>query len=245
MLNKGKINKFMSGVLVAPMVLGISNQTFENLKVFASSGVLDEDYIPEENLVEVDEDYYNAEELNEKNIDKNGLRYELKRQEATVEKCTDKERERIIIPSYVKKDSKVYKVTKIGEYAFARCSGLTGELKIPESVTSIGERAFEGCRGLTGELKIPSGVREIGYGAFYGCRGLTGELIIPGSVTKIGEYAFARCSGLTGELKIPESVTKIGADAFYGCSGLKKIRVPKGAKVVKDVFPSGVEIKKY
>ena len=91
MLNKGKINKFMSGVLVAPMVLGISNQVFENFKIFASAGVLDEDYtpeknlaevdedyipeenlveidedyIPEENLVEVDEDYYNAEELNE------------------------------------------------------------------------------------------------------------------------------------------------------------------------------------
>ena len=38
MSNKNKIYKLISVALVAPMVLGISNQTFENLKVFASSG---------------------------------------------------------------------------------------------------------------------------------------------------------------------------------------------------------------
>ena len=32
----------------------------------------------------------------------------------------------------------------IGYYAFGGCSGLTGELKIPDSVTSIGNIAFFG-----------------------------------------------------------------------------------------------------
>ena len=219
MLNKGKINKFMSGVLVAPMVLGISNQVFENFKIFASAGVLDEDYIPEENLVEIDEDYYNAEELNEENIDENGLKYELNGEEATVEKCTDKEIEGITIPILVRKGGKVYKVTKIGDSAFEGCSGLTGELKIPESVTSIGNSAFRGCSGLTGELKIPSGVREIDYCAFAFCSGLTGELKIPDSVTSIGDNAFWNCSGLTS-VKIPGSVERIGRCAFKLCKNV-------------------------
>ena len=247
MSNKNKIYKLISGVLVNTMVLGISNQVFENLKVFASSGVLDEDYIPEENLVEidedyipeenlveVDEDYYNAEELNEKNIDENGLKYELNGEEATVEKCTDKEIERITIPSYVEKDGKVYKVTKIGSFAFEDCSGLTGELKIPGSVTSINGYAFKGCSGLT-EVEIPSGVTKIGSYAFADCSGLTGELKIPDSVTFIGVGAFARCSGLTGELKIPESVTYIDRYAFYGCSSLTgELKIPDSVTSIGD-----------
>ena len=348
MSNKNKIYKLISGVLVNTMVLGISNQVFENLKVFASSGALDEDYIPEENLVEIDEDYipeenlveidedyYNAEELNEENIDKNGLKYELNGEEATVKECTKQAREGIItIPSLVRKGGKVYKVTEIGYDAFSGCSGLT-EVEIPSGVTKIGSFAFDGCRGLTGELRIPSGVTSIGDCAFDGCSSLTGELKIPESVTsigydafaycsglteveipgsverigrcafklcknvtiesdivhqtddgliyvsnkqdetaqlngvlnieiekanilanvkkdgkvytvtKIGDFAFKGCSGLTGELKIPSGVTEIGDFAFKGCSGLTKIRVPKGAKIGKDAFSSGVEIEEY
>ena len=95
-------------------------------------------------------------------------------------------------------------VKKIPAYAFYNCSGLTGELKIPDGVTSIGSFAFRGCSGLTGELKIPDGM------------------------TSIGSSAFSGCSGLTGELKIPDSVTSIGAGAFGGCSGLEKIEVAAG-----------------
>ena len=39
-------------------------------------------------------------------------------------------------------------VTSIGFSAFRDCSGLTGELVIPEGVTSIGGYAFRGCSGL-------------------------------------------------------------------------------------------------
>ena len=40
-------------------------------------------------------------------------------------------------------------VTSIGDYAFQNCSGLTGDLVIPEGVTSIGRNAFYNCSGLT------------------------------------------------------------------------------------------------
>ena len=121
----------------------------------------------------MDEDDDDLEKLNENNIDRYGIKYELKGEEATLVMCTNKEIEVMTISSVVKKDNTLYIVTRIGDVAFFRCSKLRGGLKIPEGVTEI------------------------------------------------GEYAFARCSGLT------------------------KIRVPKGAKIGKDAFSSGVEIEEY
>ena len=110
-------------------------------------------------------------------------------------------------------------VTKIGEYAFYNCSGLTGELRIPDSVTLIGAGAFQYCIGLTGELRIPENVTKIENYTFEGCSGLTGELRIPDKVTSIGSEAFSGCSGLTG-LTMGSSVSLIDDLAFRGCSGL-------------------------
>ena len=111
----------------------------------------------------------------------------------------------------------------IGDYAFNGCSGLTGDLIIPDSMYSIGNHAFNGCSGLTGDLIIPDSMYSIGNHAFYGCSGLKGELVIPDLVTTIGEYAFYFCSGLTGDLIIPDSVTSIGSSAFIYCSGLTSV----------------------
>ena len=113
-----------------------------------------------------------------------------------------------------------YKVTSIRLYAFSNCSGLTGDLVIPDGITSIGNYAFSDCSGFTGNLVIPNSVVSIGNGAFSRCSGLTGDLIIPDSVTSIGEYAFNNCIRLTGDLIIPDGVTSIGNYAFSGCSGL-------------------------
>ena len=110
-------------------------------------------------------------------------------------------------------------MTKIGNYAFKGCNGLTGSLTIPNSVNTIGELAFRYCNGFTGSLTIPNSVTSIGRKAFGGCSGFTGSLTIPNSVTSIGPGAFEDCSGFTGSLTIPNSVTSIGYLAFYGCSG--------------------------
>ena len=87
------------------------------------------------------------------------------------------------IESYIIPDS----VTKIGDYAFFRCSSLS-DIVIPNSVTDIGDFAFSYCSSLN-NIVIPNNVTNIGKGAFSGCISLT-YIVIPDSVTDIGECAF-------------------------------------------------------
>lgn len=123
---------------------------------------------------------------------------------------------RIILPETLK---------GIGEYAFADCSGLCGQLVIPETVTSIGESAFNGCTGLIGQLAIPNSVKSIGNFAFQWCSGFS-SLSIPNTITTIPEAAFEGCSGLVDTLYLPSSIISIGDYAFQQCSGLSSISIP-------------------
>jgi subtilase family serine protease len=139
----------------------------------------------------------------------------------------------LIIPAFKTIDGVTYTVTAIGDFAFDHCSGLTGELTIPNSVTTIGLAAFQYCYGFTGELIIPNSVTSIGDGAFNGCIGFTGELTIPNSVTTIGFVAFQSCRGFTGDLIIPNSVTTISGFAFNGCSGFTgELTIPNSVTVI-------------
>lgn len=113
-------------------------------------------------------------------------------------------------------------ITKIGNFAFEGCSGLTS-VTIPNTVTSIGDNAFEDCSGLT-SIVIPNSVTEIGAVAFEGCTGLT-SVTLGNSVTMISISAFSGCAGITS-IEIPKTVTTIGANAFNGCSGLTSIDIP-------------------
>jgi len=134
----------------------------------------------------------------------------------TITKYTGVNSGNLVIPT----ELEGVEVKAIGEYAFYKCNGLTGNLAIPEGVKTIGKYAFFGCTGLKGNLVIPEGVTTIGDSAFMGCTGLTGNLVIPDSVTTIGPSAFYNCKGLTGNLVIPKGVTTIGYYAFYSCKGL-------------------------
>ena len=141
-------------------------------------------------------------------------------------------------------------VTRIGDYAFTGCAGLTG-VTIPESVASIGCDAFYDCTSLS-EIVIPDSVEKIDTSAFWGCESLE-DLTLPQAgvdalsmsfdhktiarielsddVHNICDRAFAGCSALT-ELTIPNSVTNIGVDAFTGCSALRIVSIPASVEKI-------------
>ena len=123
-------------------------------------------------------------------------------------------------------------VTYIDGYAFYHCSGLTGPLSIPNSVTSISGGAFDGCSGFTGTLTIPNSVTTIGVSAFQGCSGFTGSLTIPNSVTFIGDFAFSLCSGFNGELTLPNSITFIGQCTFQNCNFTGRLHLPSTVTLI-------------
>ena len=122
------------------------------------------------------------------------------------------------IESYIIPDS----VTKIGDYAFSRCSSLSN-IVIPDSVTDIGKCAFYFCSSLS-NIVVPNSVISIGDCAFLRCSSLS-NIVISDSVTSIGNGAFLGCSSLSN-IVIPDSVTNIGNDAFSDCSSLSSIVIP-------------------
>ena len=129
---------------------------------------------------------------------------------------------KVIIPATITRKRKTYKVTAIGERAFAGCINLTS-ITIPNGVTCIWKNAFAGCINLT-SITIPNGVTCIWEYTFWGCSSLT-SITIPERVTFIGESAFWGCSSLTS-ITIPNSVTYIGNSAFGGCENLTSITIP-------------------
>lgn len=72
------------------------------------------------------------------------------------------------IPATVKYESRKYKVTRIGDYAFAECPNLR-VVRIPNSVKSIGDYAFAESDRLS-YVSIPKSVKRIGYDPFGGCK---------------------------------------------------------------------------
>lgn len=146
---------------------------------------------------------------------------------------------------------------RIGSEAFRACTGIRGDLTIPDSVTEIGESAFWCCHidgelvlpknlkqietstffncRFTGDLNIPKGVQWIGDSAFYENR-FTGELIIPENVEKIEQNAFYH-NRFTGDLVLPPSVKQIGSRAFTGNEFRGNLTLPEGITIIgKEAF---------
>jgi len=122
-----------------------------------------------------------------------------------------------------------YKVTAIGNDAFANCEYLTG-VTIPEGVISLGDGAFSGCSELK-SVTIPQSVISMGDNVFSHCYRLS-SVTLPENVDRIGDYAFCCCFDLKS-ITIPEGVTSIGEKAF-GSSGLTSITLHEGLISIGD-----------
>ncbi|MFM2290274.1 MAG: hypothetical protein RIS29_87 [Bacteroidota bacterium] len=108
-------------------------------------------------------------------------------------------------------------IRSIGNYAFNRCTSLSGILELPASVTdTIGRLAFSYCSSLTALVLPP--VSYIGESSFQGCGSLSGTLSIPDSTTTIDRWAFSYCSGLSG-VEISSTINSIDNTSFIGCAG--------------------------
>ncbi len=114
-------------------------------------------------------------------------------------------------------------VSKIGNYAFLSCSGLT-VMNIPGTVTSIGDEAFSSCTYLT-SLNISEGVKSIGRSAFSNCYSLT-SMTIPQTVTNIESAPFYYCRNLTS-VDVLATVTDLSSFFFDYCNKLISVRIPK------------------
>jgi len=117
-------------------------------------------------------------------------------------------------------------VTSIAGGAFAGCTGLTGDLIIPDAVTYIGLQAFQHCINLS-SVSIGNGVSYIGNSAFNSCYNLT-SVTIGNGLTDLGGYVFANCSNIASiqiDCETPPSATSYD---FYGVDMSIPLTVPCG-----------------
>ena len=121
-------------------------------------------------------------------------------------------------------------VTRIEDYAFSGCGGLTSVI-ISDSVTSLGAWAFFRCANLA-SVSIGNGVTSIGSGTFYDCSGLA-TAALGNSITRIGYAAFSGCRSLAS-VTIPGAVTSIADYAFSGCSSLASVSIPGAVTSIAD-----------
>ncbi len=128
-----------------------------------------------------------------------------------------------------------WRISAIGELAFALNVAVTGDLVIPDTVTSIGAGAFYGCDGFNGSLTLPDSVTHIARKAFFECSGFVGPLVLPKYIRELSDGVFAGCSGFTGHLAVPAGVTSIDHEALVGCNGLTSLYIPAGVSQIRQL----------
>lgn len=176
---------------------------------------------------------------------------------ATLTKFTGKDESTEIdanVPETVTKGTETYRVTTIGEDAFAKTKTVFNNkdqtyhlvyekndqltsVKLPDTITDIGDHAFTNCielsslttRGQT--TSIPNGITTINDGTFAYCEKLN-DFNFPDSVTSIGVSAFTECHSLT-DITLPDHLKTIKDGAFFYCKNLKSVKIPVSVSKVE------------
>ena len=110
-------------------------------------------------------------------------------------------------------------ITKLGTYAFYRCSNLVS-ITLPNSITEIGQSCFLCCTNLE-TINIPGTVTNELYEIFRGCSKLK-NVTLNNGITSLGVECFSECTSLE-EITIPSSINTISHLAFNRCSNLKNV----------------------
>ena len=123
----------------------------------------------------------------------------------------------VIIPPTVYFDGDTYRVTAVGDYAFAG-SAVT-EVVMPNSVTQLGESAFADATELS-QVTLPIGLKSIPRYCFASTA--VEDVAVPEGVTRIGYGAFQECTRLH-TLFLPSTLRHIDDVAFDWCFNLYEI----------------------
>lgn len=123
----------------------------------------------------------------------------------------------------------------INDNAFKDCVSLS-TINISQ-VEEIKSASFSGCTGLTGDLTLPN-LKKLGDGAFLGCKGFT-TVEMP-LATEIGANAFSLqySSGSDSKLtsvNIP-NVKTLGSGAFDCCYNLQSVNLPNVKTIGSGAF---------
>ena len=124
----------------------------------------------------------------------------------------------LIIPSTITHNDTVYTIVGIGFHAFEKCTNINS-ITLPNTLLLIQLGAFASCTGIAGEVVIPDFVTHLGAEVFRWCSNLT-SVVFGNAVEAIGHSAFKDCHSLEHISAFPESLTRIYANAFENCVNL-------------------------
>lgn len=119
-------------------------------------------------------------------------------------------------------------VTTIGDYAFGECTGVSGNLVIPDSVTSIGMGAFK--KSTIETVTIPDSVTEMGTDIFYQCPNLVSANV---NSDYIPSQCFFQCFVLSA-VTIGSNTSYISNKSFYECRNLSTVSLGANVSTIGD-----------
>lgn len=125
-----------------------------------------------------------------------GLIYTVDGSEATIVGCTALNLTCLEIPAVLSDGDQQYRVTAVGESAFAYMSALQS-VSFPETLRCIAHGAFE-ATGLT-EVTLPAQIESAQPYAFFGCERLTRVQLPVNTVFTLADQVFGGCTALKRE----------------------------------------------
>lgn len=136
--------------------------------------------------------------------------------------------EDITLKSEINIGEKSYKVTKIENNAFNKCSKLKSVI-LEDGFESVGDWAFCECTGLE-KIELADSITNLGTGALALCSNLK-DVKLSKSLNKIPGLLFNGCDSLEN-IEIPDSIIEIEDYAFINCKKLMVINIPDGVQSI-------------